>query len=303
MLKTSKTRPVPTIPNPTDRVRVVRKIDGMAGIARELKRSGKRIGLVPTMGFLHEGHLSLMKCARPKCDILIVSIYVNPTQFSPGEDLSGYPRDFERDEALCERVGVDIIFYPPDTEMYPDGFQTEVSVKELSRNLCGKSRPTHFDGVTTVVAKLFNIVLPDIAVFGRKDAQQAAIIRRMVLDMNFPVEIIVSPIVREPDGLAMSSRNKYLSTEERRAAPVLHESLRMAKSAIESGKYAFPGPVIEMMKDRIIGSGPFEIDYIEIVNPDDLSTVEKFESGGEVLIALAVKIGGTRLIDNIEIGT
>jgi len=279
-------------------MRIVESTKRMVETANSICADGKTIGFVPTMGFLHDGHLSLMRIAREKCDILVVSIYVNPTQFALGEDLDAYPRDFERDEALCRKEGVDFLFYPSDAEIYPDGFLTGVTVKELGGYLCGKSRPTHFDGVTTIVAKLFNIVRPDFAVFGQKDAQQAAIIKRMTIDLNYQIEILVGPIVRESDGLAMSSRNKYLTPGERKAAPILNRSLEWAREVIEGRKSVHTSEIVAGMKAQILAAGPFEIDYIEIVDPESLLPVIDFH-GREVLIALAVKIGNTRLIDNV----
>lgn len=279
-------------------MRIIRTVDDMFSLALKIRRAGKVIGFVPTMGYLHEGHLSLIRIARPKCDILVVSIFVNPTQFAPEEDLNEYPRDIERDESLCEKEGVDILFYPTKEEMYPNGFRTEVKVKGLSEILCGESRPIHFAGVTTVVAKLFNIVKPDITVFGQKDAQQAVIIKRMVEDLNFGVDIIVGPIIREEDGLAMSSRNKYLTPEQRKAAPVLYKSLLVAKNEIESGRMKSLSDVVEMIRRKINNAGDFEIDYIAIVDPVNLEPVEKIAEN-EVLILIAAKIGQTRLIDNI----
>ncbi|RKZ31634.1 pantoate--beta-alanine ligase [bacterium] len=282
-------------------MKIIRTVTEMQNTSLKLKRDGNTIGFVPTMGFLHEGHLSLIRRARGECDILVVSIYVNPTQFAPGEDIDKYPRDIDRDERLCEEEGVDIIFYPTDEEMYPEGYLTEVRVKRLGEILCGVSRPTHFAGVTTIVSKLFNIVMPDIAVFGQKDAQQAVIIRRMTLDLNFPVKIIVSPTVRESDGLAMSSRNAYLSEKEREIAPALYRSLCLAEKMIKSGKGYDAIEIIVKMRKSILTAGPFDIDYIEIVDAETLEPVEN-PAGKDVLIALAARLGKTRLIDNIIVG-
>jgi len=278
-------------------MRIIRTVKEMSAFAKSIKLKGKRIGFVPTMGYLHEGHLSLMRIARNKCDVLVASIFVNPTQFAPNEDLDAYPRDFARDEMLCEREKVDILFYPSVNDIYPKDFRTEVRVHELGDVLCGASRPTHFAGVTTVVAKLFNIVKPDIAVFGQKDAQQAVIIRRMTADLNFDVEIVLGPIVREADGLAMSSRNKYLSAEERETAPVLYRELSEAKSAIEAGELADSEDVIEFIRSKILSTGDFRIDYIAVADPDSLEPVEEIQ--GQVLVLIAARIGSTRLIDNI----
>jgi len=278
-------------------MRIIRTVKEMSAFAKSIKLKGKRIGFVPTMGYLHEGHLSLMRIARNKCDVLVASIFVNPTQFAPNEDLDAYPRDFARDEMLCEREKVDILFYPSVNDIYPKDFRTEVRVHELGDVLCGASRPNHFAGVATIVAKLFNIVKPDIAVFGQKDAQQAVIIRRMTEDLNFDVEIVLGPIVREADGLAMSSRNKYLSTKERETAPVLYRALSEVKSAIEAGEMTDSEDVIELIRSKILSTGDFRIDYIAVADPESLEPVKKIER--RVLILLAAKIGSTRLIDNI----
>ncbi|MEJ2544130.1 MAG: pantoate--beta-alanine ligase [Calditrichaceae bacterium] len=208
-------------------MKVIKSISEMKEWSDAQREKGLRIGFVPTMGFLHEGHLSLMRIAQEKCDTLVVSIFVNPTQFAPGEDFERYPRNLERDEALCAKEGVKIIFYPSSEKMYPKNHHTYVITEQLSQVLCGKSRPTHFKGVTTIVCKLLNIVKPHIAVFGQKDAQQAIILKRMVADLNMDAELIIAPIVREPDGLAMSSRNKYLDDSQRQEATVLYRSLQM----------------------------------------------------------------------------
>ena len=279
-------------------MRVISSVKEMQVESLRLKREGKRIGFVPTMGFLHDGHLSLMRVAKTECDILVVSIFVNPTQFAPNEDFDSYPRDFKRDAALCENENADIIFYPEKEEMYPAGFLTEVKVNKLGDVLCGIMRPTHFTGVATVVAKLFNIVLPDVAVFGQKDAQQATLITRMSNDLNFPIKIIVAQTVREPDGLAMSSRNKYLLEEERKIAPVLFKSLESAKLEIQRNKEISTSTVVDKMRKLIESSGQFIIDYIEILDGGTLEKLESF-TGKKILIALAVKLGKTRLIDNI----
>ncbi|HHS50111.1 MAG TPA: pantoate--beta-alanine ligase [candidate division Zixibacteria bacterium] len=268
---------------------------------REIRRDGMTIGFVPTMGFLHEGHLSLIRIAKRRADVVVVSIYVNPMQFSAGEDLAAYPRDFRRDETLCENEGVNFIFYPNDEEIYPDGFATRISVEGLKEPLCGRSRPSHFDGVATVVAKLFNIVEPDLAVFGKKDFQQLAIIRRMTRDLDFPIEIVGGETVRERDGLAMSSRNKYLSPAEREVAPTLYRALRMAKQRIEDGGAEDSEAVKRVMRAQIESADAFEIDYIEIVDPETLIPVAN-PSSRKVVIALAVRLGAARLIDNIEVG-
>lgn len=267
----------------------------MQQTALELKRSGKTIGLVPTMGFLHNGHLSLMKLARPECDVLVVSIFVNPAQFGPNEDLDAYPRDFERDESLCKGEGVDIVFYPEPGNMYFSDASVWIDEEALSPGLCGGSRPGHFRGVCTVVAKLFNLVLPDLAVFGEKDAQQLRVLERMVRDLNFPVRMVRGPIVREADGLAMSSRNKYLNAEQRQQALCLKQALALAESLVRGGEKSVAN--IRQQMAVLIGTVPgAEIDYIELVDDETLARVESVET--ETLVALAVKIGPTRLIDN-----
>jgi pantoate--beta-alanine ligase len=251
------------------------------------------------MGYLHEGHLSLVREARRNNDIVVVSIFVNPTQFGPNEDLASYPRDFERDSALLDREGVDFIFAPEAEDMYPAGYATYVDVEgELTGRLCGASRPGHFRGVATVVSKLFNIVAPDRAYFGIKDAQQVAVIRRMAMDLNFDLEIVACPIVREADGLALSSRNVYLSEAERVDALVLSQSLFMAKDLIGAGERSAE-TVRRAIADRIGTVSSAVIDYIEIVDAMTLAPVEVLS--GKILIALAVKVGKPRLIDNLQI--
>lgn len=277
---------------------VVRDPKELHKLSHRIRREGKKIGFVPTMGYLHQGHLSLIKRCKEKSDFVVVSIFVNPTQFGPDEDYNRYPRDFDRDKELLEKEGVDVIFYPDKKSMYPENYSTYVRVKGLTEVLCGRSRPGHFEGVTTVVTKLFNIVKPDVAVFGQKDAQQAFVIKRMVRDLNFDIEIDVAPIVREIDGLAMSSRNIYLSEEERREATILYESLKRAKELIERGERDARRIIKEM--GRMISEKPrARIDYISIVETENLREVEEIE--GEVLIALAVWFGKARLIDNIII--
>jgi len=280
---------------------IIERVKEMQRRAIDAKRRGLNIGLVPTMGYLHEGHLSLIRIARKRCDLLVVSIFVNPAQFGAGEDLDAYPRDLHRDEELCNAEGVDIIFYPEKVDMYPGGFTTGVLVKQLSGLLCGRSRPEHFEGVTTVVAKLFNIVMSDIAVFGKKDYQQQVIIRRMTADLNFPIEIIPGETIRETDGLALSSRNKYLTPPERESAPALRKALIFAKTRIESGKATDSKKLTAEMAGMIESDGTFEIDYIEIFDPENLTPIDN-PSGKKSVIALAARIGKTRLIDNIEVG-
>jgi pantoate--beta-alanine ligase len=278
-------------------MRIISKVKEMQKVADELRKEGKIIGVVPTMGYLHEGHLSLIRLAKEKSDVVITTIFVNPLQFAPNEDYDRYPRDFERDVKLAQSAGCDIIFHPSVEEMYPQNFLTYVEVDKLTKVLEGEFRPTHFRGVTTVVAKLFNITKPHIAVFGQKDAQQALIIKQMVRDLNFDIEIIVAPIIREPDGLAMSSRNVYLSDSERKDATVLYESLKLAEKLIENGKRNSKNIILKM--EELIKSKPTaKIDYIAIVEPETLEKVETLSEGKEYLIALAVRIGSTRLIDN-----
>ncbi len=271
------------------------RIDDLKKKLKEERRKKKSIGFVPTMGYLHEGHLSLVRQSVKDNDLTVVSIFVNPTQFGPGEDFERYPRDIERDKRLLEKEKVDYLFFPTNEEMYPTGFKTFVEVSELGKKLCGKSRPGHFRGVTTVVLKLFNIVQPDKAYFGQKDAQQAIIIKRMVKDLNADVEIVVMPIVREDDGLAMSSRNVYLNEEERKNATVLYKSLKEAERMIKEGERDAE-KVINRMREIVMSYPKAVIDYIEIVDTEELNPVNPIK--GKVLIALAVYIGKARLIDN-----
>ena len=279
-------------------MQVITRIREMQQTAERLRRDGKIIGFVPTMGYLHEGHLSLLRIARQKSDVTVMSIFVNPTQFGPNEDFDRYPRDFARDEKLAEANGCDIVFYPSIEEMYPQPYLTYVNVEKITTGLCGASRPGFFRGVTTVVTKLFNIVKPHLAVFGQKDAQQAIVVRQMVRDLNFDLEIVIAPIVREPDGLAMSSRNTYLSESERKEAVVLYKALMHAKKLIEAGER--DAEFLKREMSKIINSAPSaRIDYVAIVDAYQLRELLKLE--GEVLIALAVWIGNTRLIDNLII--
>lgn len=264
-------------------------------IVKEWKQQGQTVGLVPTMGYLHEGHLSLMERALKENDKVVVSIFVNPMQFGPTEDLASYPRDLDRDAALCENIGVSMIFHPEPSEMYENDFCSYVDMSGLTEELCGKSRPVHFRGVQTVVSKLFHIIPADRAYFGQKDAQQLAIIRRMVRDLNYDIEIIGCPIIREEDGLAKSSRNTYLNAEERKAALILHKSLTNAKKQIASGERSAELIISSIRKD--METEPLaRVDYIEVVSFDTIKPLEKLE--GNVLVAIAVFIGKTRLIDN-----
>ena len=271
----------------------------MQELCLALRASGKSIGFVPTMGYFHEGHLSLMRRAREENDIVIVSIFVNPLQFGPGEDFERYPRDEERDLRLAGDVGVDYVFMPGVEDFYPVDFSTYVEVEGLTEGLCGRHRPGHFRGVTTVVAKLLNVVQPARAYFGKKDYQQLRVIERMVRDLNMPVEIVPCPTVREPDGLAMSSRNEYLSPQERESALSLYRSLKLAEQMVKSGERN-PPALIRAMRD-LIESQPHvrKIDYIEIVDPETLEPLAEIK--GKALIALAVWVGRARLIDNLEV--
>ena len=277
-------------------MKVLETIEQMRSACQAAKRAGKRLGFVPTMGALHEGHLSLVRAAKARCDVGAASIFVNPTQFGPNEDFSKYPRSFERDRQLLEKEGVELLFAPSVEEMYPRGAVTFVTVEGLSDRLCGKSRPGHFRGVTTVVSKLFHITQPDFAFFGQKDAAQVAIIRRMVRDLNLGVEIVVCPIVREADGLAMSSRNAYLSPQQRKSALVLSRSLAQVKKLFEqrercTAKLSATGRQIFAEEPSV------RLDYFEIVNPKTLEAVEHISD--PALVAVAAFVGGTRLIDNI----
>ena len=271
----------------------------MQAFSESLRNRGQKISFVPTMGYFHEGHLSLMREGKRLGDCLAISIYVNPTQFGQGEDLEKYPRDFERDSSLVEGVGVDVIFYPESTEMYPEYYQTYVTVEMVTQNLCGISRPGHFRGVATVCAKLFNIVKPHVAIFGKKDFQQLVTIKRMVQDLNMDLEITGMPIVREIDGLAMSSRNVYLKENERDSALSLSRSLKIAKKMYESGvKDAFA--ILAEVKKFIDGHPYAEIDYAKICETTTLRDIDRVER--DAVLALAVKVNKTRLIDNYVFG-
>jgi pantoate--beta-alanine ligase len=277
-------------------MKVITKIKKMQSLSEKLRLERKKIGFVPTMGYLHNGHLSLVKRIKQLCDTVVMSIFVNPTQFGPNEDFKDYPRNFKRDKKLAQQSGVDIIFYPTIKEMYKNDFLTSVKVKKITEIMCGLSRPTHFEGVTTVVAKLFNIIKPHIAIFGQKDAQQSAVIKKMAKDLNFDIKIIISPIIREKDGLAISSRNTYLSRDERKDALVLYESLLYAKKLIRNGETS-PKFIIKKMKELISPKKRVKLDYISITDPNTLENVKEIKE--KVLIALAAYIGKTRLIDNI----
>jgi pantoate--beta-alanine ligase len=275
---------------------IIEKIKEMSTRSDALRQEGKRIGFVPTMGALHEGHLSLLKLAEENSDAVVASVFVNPKQFGPDEDYSRYPRDLENDKKYLKKAKCDILFSPDVTEMYLPGFQSFVHVEELTDVLCGVFRPGHFRGVTTIVTKLFHIVKPHVAFFGQKDAQQAIIIQKMVKDLDFNIEIEIAPTVRESDGLAMSTRNEYLSKEERKKAVLLFQSLGNARDAILRGERE-ARHVIQMVRERILKNGGVRIDYVEIVDINTLQPVNPLQ--GNVLVALAVWIGKTRLIDNL----
>jgi len=276
----------------------IKTIPEMRDLVARWRKNGESVGLVPTMGFFHQGHLALMKKARQENEEVVVSLFVNPTQFGPGEDFEQYPRNRERDEKLAEEAGVDVVFNPAAVEMYDREFQTFVDLTELPQGLCGAARPGHFRGVATVVTKLFNIVQPERAYFGEKDAQQLRVIKRMAVDLNIPVDIRAVPTVREEDGLAMSSRNTYLSPEERQAALVLSKSLFFAKAQVETGERNSER-LKEKMKELITGEPLVSLEYLEIRASDTLRPVSIIAE--EVLIALAARAGKTRLIDNITI--
>ncbi|MCE9674646.1 pantoate--beta-alanine ligase [Paraclostridium bifermentans] len=276
-------------------MKIINNIKEIRKQVKDWKNDGLSIALVPTMGYLHEGHESLIKKASEDNDKVIVSIFVNPMQFGINEDLSTYPRNIDRDSDICEKNGASLIFNPSVEEMYTDGFSTFVDLNNLTSGLCGKSRPTHFRGVCTVVSKLFNIVNPDKAYFGQKDAQQLSIIKQMVTDLNFDIEIVSCPIVREADGLAKSSRNTYLSKEERQASTIINKSLKKAKTLIKSGERDSKN-VIDFIKNEINKEPLAKIDYISIVDNNTIKNIKTIEDGS--LIAVAVFIGNTRLIDN-----
>ena len=276
-------------------VKIIPTVEQMQERAESLRLDGRHIACVPTMGFLHDGHLSLMRIAKTRADVLVVSVFVNPAQFGPEEDFETYPRNLKRDLELCAKEDVDIVFTPKTEALYPDGFQSYVKLEHLPHHLCGLSRPVFFTGVATVVSKLFNIVRPHIAVFGEKDYQQLLIIRRMVQDLNFNTEIIGGPIVREKDGLAMSSRNAYLTSAQRPAALTLYRSLMQARKRVETGERD-AARILKEVRDRISAQPETDIDYLSICDPETLIDVERIDR--PALMALAVKVGKTRLIDN-----
>jgi pantoate--beta-alanine ligase len=279
---------------------IAQTIESVRKFIAAARGQGRSIGFVPTMGALHIGHISLIQAARKKTDFVVVSIFVNPTQFAPAEDFDKYPRPFDDDLQICTEQGVNLLFAPDTKEIYPTKNITWVNVEKLTKGLCGRTRPGHFRGVTTVCAKLFNIVQPDVAFFGQKDAQQAVVIKRMVAGLNMPLKIQICPTVREEDGLAVSSRNKYLSENQRKDAPLLYKSLQKAKQLINTG-VTDSVQIIDEMKKILAASTLLEIEYIEIVEPE---TLEPFKSiKGPVLVALAVRCGQARLIDNILMDT
>jgi pantoate--beta-alanine ligase len=275
---------------------IISQVDTINKLRQAIANLPRPLGLVPTMGYLHEGHLSLVQYAKKECAAVVVSIYVNPTQFGPKEDLDAYPRDLERDFSLLAGEGADLVWTPSNEEMYPDGYQTWIEVNETAYPLEGRMRPGHFRGVATIVAKLFNCVHPDVAYFGQKDAQQAAVIKRLVKDLNFPVKIAVCPIVREPDGLALSSRNVYLNPEERKAAVVLSKALFSARDAFTGGERN--GNRLREIMAGIISEEPLaRPQYVSCADPDTLEELESVSS--DALLSMAVFIGNTRLIDNV----
>jgi pantoate--beta-alanine ligase len=278
------------------RMEVAKTIESVRSLVRAARSEGKTIGLVPTMGALHVGHISLIKAAAKDCDFVVVSIFVNPTQFGPGEDFDKYPRPMEADLEICRKAGVDAVFAPTPEQMYPAENITWVNIEKLTESLCGRSRPGHFRGVTTVCAKLFNIVTPDVAYFGQKDGQQAIVIERMVADLNMPLKIVVCPTVREPSGLAVSSRNQYLSEQQKKDAANIYKSLQRCRDMIDGGTRDARNIIAEMRK--ILQQVPsIEIEYVSIVDPETLESIARI--GGKVLAAVAVRIGPARLIDNI----
>jgi pantoate--beta-alanine ligase len=279
-------------------MKIIKNIEAMHLFSAQAKRRGQTIGFVPTMGFLHAGHLSLIRAAQKKAGVVVVSIFVNPAQFGPKEDFKRYPRDIKRDIKLLKEQKVDVLFLPDRSKMYAADFKTFIEVKGLSDKMCGQSRPTHFRGVTTVVAKLFNIVMPDLAFFGAKDHQQLVIIQKMAEQLNFPVKIISLPIVREPDGLAMSSRNKYLNPAQRRSAARLYQALRFAAREIKKGERA-ARRLIARLRALLAGDKNIRLDYIVIADPSSLENLQRLK--GKALIALAAYVGKTRLIDNVVV--
>jgi len=277
-------------------MQIIERVLEMQRWSETARRQGRRIALVPTMGALHEGHLSLVRDGKTRGDRVVVSLFVNPAQFAPQEDFAGYPRDFERDRELLNDTGIDVLFHPAVEEIYPEGFDTRIEIRELSRPLCGAVRPGHFSGVATVVAKLFNIVRPQVALFGCKDYQQLQIIRRLVRDLNFDIEVVGHPTVREGDGLAMSSRNAYLNPEEKKAALCLYRSLRHAEEMVRHGERC-GAAIVDAARGEIAREPLARVEYATLCDPESLREVERVEE--TALLALAVRIGKARLIDNI----
>lgn len=277
-------------------MQIARTIDSVRKAVKKARNEGKTIALVPTMGALHQGHISLIKAATQAFDFVVVSIFVNPAQFGPGEDLDKYPRDLEVDSEICENAGVQLIFAPENNQMYPDKNLTWVTVDKLSENLCGRFRPGHFRAVATVCAKLFNIICPDTAFFGQKDAQQAILIKRMVKDLNLDLEIVICPTVREDSGLALSSRNKYLSSEEKKDARLLYSSLKISEKMIHEGVCDCQ-KLIQAIRQELAKSKKIQIEYVSITDTQKLQNIERIDRSA--LVSLAVKIGTARLIDNI----
>jgi len=277
-------------------LKVITEIDKMKTYAKIMRKDSKVIGFVPTMGYFHEGHLSLMRAARKQCDTVIVSVYVNPAQFGPKEDLTKYPRQIQRDEELARIEGADVIFVPRDEDMYPEGYSTYVNVEGLTEKLCGKARPGHFRGVTTIVMKLFEIIKPEIAYFGQKDAQQAFVIQKMIKDLNLDITMKILATVREKDGLAMSSRNSYLKKSERKEAPVVYQALLEAERMVQRGENSAK-VMTKAMRETIKKASSAKIDYISVVDTKSLEDVVTIKN--EALVTAAVLIGKTRLIDNV----
>jgi len=275
---------------------IAETIESVRSLVKDARGRSMRIGLVPTMGALHAGHISLIEAATKDCDFVVVSIFVNPTQFGPGEDLESYPRPFEADLEICRKARVDVVFTPSPEEMYPTENLTWVTVEKLTSGLCGRGRPTHFRGVTTVCTKLFNIVGPDLAYFGQKDAQQAIVIKRMVADLNMPLKIVVCPTVREPSGLAVSSRNQYLSEQQRADAAYINKALQRCHQMVEAGT-ADARQIVGEMKKLLQRIPAAQIEYVSIVDAETLEDIERIS--GKILAATAVKVGPARLIDNI----
>jgi pantoate--beta-alanine ligase len=279
-------------------VKTIENISRMSTFVKMMKKEGKSIGFVPTMGHLHEGHLSLVKTAKKHTDVAVMSIFVNPMQFGPKEDYERYPRDLKRDEELAREAGVDVVFNPSAKDIYPEDYATYVTVEKLTDTLCGQSRPGHFRGVATIVTKLFNIVKPDVAYFGQKDMQQALMVKKMACDLNMDVDVKIMPIVREKDGLAMSSRNIYLSQEQRKDAAVLHQSLKHAEAMVKQGERD-ARKIIRSIEEMIASKPTAKMDYVKIVNTRELKDIKTISQ--EALIALAAYFGNTRLIDNTVI--